>query len=48
MKKKVFDRLVERELKKFKNYVMSDFMTKFIMDLNSAALFFAIYFYILT
>ena len=34
MKKKVFDRLVERELKKFKNYVMSDFMTKFIMDMS--------------
>ena len=34
MKKKVFDRLVERELKKFKNYVMSDFMTKFIMDMT--------------
>ena len=30
MKKKVFDKLVERELKKFKNYVQSDFMTKFI------------------
>ena len=34
MEKKVFDRLVERELKKFKNYVMSDFMTKFIMDMS--------------
>lgn len=34
MKKKVFDRLVERELKKFKNYVMSDFMKKFIMDMS--------------
>ena len=34
MKKKVFDRLVERELKKFKNYVISDFMTKFIMDMS--------------
>ena len=34
MKKKVFDRLVERELKKFKNYVQSDFMTKFISDMS--------------
>ena len=34
MKKKVFDRLVERELKKFKNYVQSDFMTKSISDMS--------------
>ena len=34
MKKKVFDRLVEKELKKFKNYVLDDdeFMIEFLSN----------------
>ena len=35
MKKKVFDRLVERELKLFKNYVLDDdeFMIEFLSNM---------------
>ena len=36
MKKKVFDRLVEKELKKFKNYVLDDdeFMIEFLSNMS--------------